>query len=142
MRFVEHLAFKKGERRGWIASNNSQELIGAKEKGVTFGWWTSPHMHKPYNQISICERKLFVCFVCHIEISQTMVPLIMLLVWLESPWLVRVHWGGLLMLRTTMQELSIIEFFSKKFNKMKIKYFRKIEVSTCYYWKAFDGWDS
>jgi hypothetical protein len=103
LRFVEHLAFKKGEMRGWITLKNLQELIGAKEKGVTFGWGTSPHMHKPYNQISICEGKLFVCFVCHIEISQTMLPLIMLLIRLESPWLVRVHWGGLLMLKTTLQ---------------------------------------
>jgi hypothetical protein len=38
-------------------------LIGAKDKDVTFRSGTSPHMHKLYNQIFICEGKLFVYFV-------------------------------------------------------------------------------
>jgi hypothetical protein len=35
--------------------------------------------------LSVKEANLFVLFVCHVEISQTMVPSTMLLVLLESP---------------------------------------------------------
>ncbi len=46
---------------------------------------------------------------------------------LESPWCIGVHWGGLVMFRLTMQELLNIEqFFQRKFNKIEIKYIRKL----------------
>jgi len=41
-----------------------------------------------YRYISIKEGCLFVCFVCHFEISQTMMSHVMLLVWFKSP-----RWG-------------------------------------------------
>jgi hypothetical protein len=42
------------------------------------------------------ENCLF-CFVCHVEISQTIVPLAMLLVTLENPQQIEVHGVGFIM---------------------------------------------
>ncbi len=49
--------------------------------------------------LSMKEGNLFVLFVCHVEISQTMAPLAMFLVLLlESSQRVRVHWVSFIML--------------------------------------------
>jgi hypothetical protein len=52
-----------------------------------------------WHYLSIKEDSLFVCFVCHIEIFQTTVPLVVNLVWLEKPWWGGVHWGGFILFR-------------------------------------------
>ncbi len=72
---------------------------------------------------------MFVCFICHIEISQTVVALVMFWVLLESPWFwwIGVHQNGLIMFRPTLQELLNIE---KKLLKtiQQNQYLREIEV--------------
>jgi hypothetical protein len=49
------------------------------------------------------------CFVCHVEISQIMGPLVGLLVPLESPWWVEVHWVGFIIFPLTVGKLLNIE---------------------------------
>jgi hypothetical protein len=53
--------------------------------------------------------RLFVCFICHVEISETMAHIAMLLVLLESPQWVGVHWVGFIMFQPTMEKLLNIE---------------------------------
>ncbi len=50
-----------------------------------------------------------VCFVCHVEISQTMVPIAALLVSLESPWWVEVHQIGFITIQPTVE--VVIEYW-------------------------------
>jgi hypothetical protein len=62
------------------------------------------------------------CFVCHVEIFQTMVFHAMLLVSLENSQWEGVHQFGLKMFGATMWKLLIIEpFFQWKFNKIEIE---------------------
>jgi len=53
-----------------------------------------------------------------------------------------VHWEyGLVVFRLTMQELLNTEqFYQKKFNKIKKKYFKKKFEVSFWYWKALDEW--
>jgi len=50
---------------------------------------------------------VFVCFVYHVEISQTTAPLVALLVSLESPQGLGVHPVGFIMFKPTMEKLLI-----------------------------------
>ncbi len=71
--------------------------------------------------VSIDESSLFICFVCHVEISQTTMPLAMLLVPLESTQRVGVHWVGFVMFQPTLEKLLNIEPFFKKILKKSYK---------------------
>jgi hypothetical protein len=68
--------------------------------------------------ISIYESSLFICFVCHVEISQTIVPLAMLLVPLESTQWMGVHWVGFCNVSTYIGE--VIEYWTIFFWKIHI----------------------
>jgi hypothetical protein len=64
---------------------------------------------KIHKSISITKDRKVVClfcFVCHVQISQTMVPTTMHLVSLKSPWSAQhgVHEGGFIMFRLMIQE--------------------------------------
>jgi len=64
------------------------------------------------------------CFVCHVEISQTMMLHAMLLVSSKSSWWEGVHWFGLRMFGAIVWKLLIIEpFFQWKLNKIKSRIF-------------------
>ncbi len=90
-----------------------------------------------------------ICLVCffvyHIEISQTQVSLVALLVPLKSSQAVggALNWTGFTMFRrTTVQELFNIElFFHWVFDKMNTKSSREIRVCSWYWWKAHNEWD-
>jgi hypothetical protein len=72
---------------------------------------------------------LFVCFGCHVEISQTLVPPFAHYISLESSqWVSKgVHWGGFILFRPMVWELlRVIEHWKIiiiqwKFRKIKLK---------------------
>jgi hypothetical protein len=65
-----------------------------------------------------------ICLLCF---SHWDLPNIDVFGTLESPRCIGVHWGALVVFRLSMQELLNIEqFFQRKFNKIKIKYIRKL----------------
>jgi hypothetical protein len=63
---------------------------------------------------------LFILFVCHIDISQTTMPLAMLLIRLESPWWGGVQWVGFIMFQPMVEKWSNVESFSNQ-NSFKSK---------------------
>ncbi len=76
---------------------------------------------------------LYVLFLCHFEISQTMMPLITLLTLLESPLLVGVCGDVFVMFLPPLQELLNIEKLSQRvffYKKVIIKPFTIIGAST------------
>jgi hypothetical protein len=94
----------------------------------SISWVMSSYLgqrHRPH-YLSIKEDSLFVLFVCHDEISQTMVSFITLLEWLENFQQVEVCWSCFIMCTHMVLELMNILKNHCKFNKIKIKNFNEI----------------
>jgi hypothetical protein len=108
-----------------------------------FSWATCSHLSQIVAQVTLVYLlKKVVCFVCHIEISQITLFLMMFLVSLESRWWVWVHQGCLVVFRLMVQELLNIEhFFQRNLKTIKTKYFREIGTSTLVLLESTYGWD-
>jgi len=80
---------------------------------ATFSMWifNNANNMSQFPCLYMKENCLFVCFVSHVEISQTMVPPAMFLVMLESPQQIKVHGVGFIMFWFIMQKSLNIEFF-------------------------------
>jgi hypothetical protein len=114
-----------------------------KKSNKTFFSWTY-HVEEwcggwGHERSCMKEGSLFACLVYYVEIFESIAPVVVLLIPLESSWRGVVCKGGLAIFRPMVQELLNIEqfcwIFYKKILKSKLHVFEKFGLPLCIFGK-------